>query len=149
MSIQRFISITAAAAVLALPALPAFAGGSIGGGFYTSGGSGVSATGGGVLLGTNASIPVLPASVGITGFAPIARGGGYAVTVDGAFAAGAGNALGVGYGVGQFGGAHSGGTLTAFVDHRIAPLTSIELRGYHTTSAGGGTAGIVALKFSL
>ncbi len=102
-----------------------------------------------MLLSTGASIPVIPVSVGLTGFAPLAKGGGYALTLDGSFAAGGGTALGVGYGFGQFGGAHSGGTLTAFLDHRVAPLTTIELRGYHTTAAGGGTAGVLALKFSL
>jgi hypothetical protein len=149
MSTKHLIAIIATAISLSVSAAPAFAEGSIGAGVYTSGGNGSSATGGGVLLGTGASIPVLPVSVGLTGFVPIATGGGYAVTLDGTFAAGGGNALGVGYGFGQFGGAHSGGTLTAFLDHRVAPLTTIELRGYHTTAAGGGTAGVLALKFSL
>lgn len=149
MSLQRSFAIISIALATLFTSGPALAQGSIGGGVYSSGGNGLSATGAGVLLGTGASIPVLPVSVGLTGFAPIAHGGGYAVTLDGAFAAGSGTALGVGYGFGQFGGAHSGGTLTAFIDHRIAPLTTIELRGYQTTAAGGGTAGILALKFSL
>ncbi len=149
MSTKQLIAVAAAAISLSLTAAPALAEGSIGGGVYSGGGNGLNATGGGVLLGTGAGIPVIPVSVGLTGFAPLAKGGGYAVTLDGTVAAGGGSALGVGYGFGQFGGAHSGGTLTAFLDHRVAPLTTIELRGYHTTTAGGGTAGILALKLSL
>ncbi len=149
MSSKAFLSLFAVTLACLLNAAPAFAEGSIGGGVYSSGGNGLSATGGGLLLGTGAGIPVIPVSVGLTGFAPLARGGGYAVTLDGTAAVGGGSALGVGYGFGQFGGAHSGGTLTAFLDHRIAPLTTVELRGYHTTAAGGGTAGVLALKFSL
>jgi len=149
MSFKPFFAILACALACFFTAGPAFAQGSIGGGVYSSGGNGLTATGGGLLLGTGASIPVIPVSVGLTGFAPLAKGGGYAVTLDGTFAAGAGNAIGAGYGFGQFGSAHSGGTLTAFLDHRVAPLTTLELRGYHTTAVGGGTAGLLALKFSL
>lgn len=149
MSLKTFFTFLTCSLACLLTASPAFASGSIGGGVYTSGGNGLNATGGGVLLGTGASIPVIPVSVGLTGFAPLAKGGGYAATLDGTFAAGAGNALGVGYGFGQFGGAHAGGTVTAFIDHRVAPLTTIELRGYHTTAVGGGTAGVLAVKFSL
>lgn len=148
MSLKSFFAVLACSLACFFTAAPAFAA-SIGGGVYTSGGNGLTATGGGVLLGTGASIPIIPVSVGLTGFVPLAKSGGYAVTLDGTFAAGGGNALGVGYGFGQFGGARSGGTATAFLDHRIAPFTTIELRGYHTTAVGGGTAGLLAVKFSL
>ena len=149
MSLKSFLAPLAATLLCLFTASPAFAAGSIGGGVYSSGGNGLNATGGGLLLGTGASIPIVPVSVGLTGFAPLAKGGGYAVTLDGTVYAGEGSALGVGYGFGQFGGAHSGGTLTAFLDHRVAPLTTVELRGYHTTTSGGGTAGLLALKFSI
>ena len=135
--------------VLACTAVaPALAGGSIAGGVYTSGGNGTAATGAGVMLSTSNAVPLVPVSVGLTGFAPLARGGGYAVTADGRFALG-GDALGVGYGVGQFGGAHSSGVATAFFDHQVAPLTSIELRGYFPTGTHAATAGFLGLKFSL
>lgn len=141
-------SLAAIAAIILASAAPAFAQGSIGGGVYTSGGNGTSSTGAGVLLSSGVGVPLVPVSVGVTGFVPIAKGGGYAVTLDGTVAAG-NNAFGVGYGFGQFGGAHSGGTATLFFDHKLAPLTTLELRGYQTTTSGGGTAGLLALKFSL
>lgn len=137
-----------AALVVASIAAPALAGGSIGGGVYTTGGNGTSSTGAGVLLSSTAGIPLVPVTVGVTGFAPLAKGGGYAVTLEGTFASGD-NAFGVGYGVGQLGGARSGGTATAFYDHKLAPFTTLELRGYQTTTTGGGTAGLLAVKFSL
>jgi hypothetical protein len=127
---------------------PALASGSVAGGIFSQSGNGQSSTGAGVLLSTSSAVPVLPVSVGVTGFVPLAKSGGYAVTVDGTFALG-GNAIGVGYGLGQFGGARAGGTGTLFFDHRIAPLTSIELRGYSTTGTRGVSAGLLAVKFSL
>lgn len=144
-------SLLAGAATLALAcacAAPAFAQGSVGGGIFTQSGNGQSSTGAGVLLSSSDPVPILPATVGITGFLPLARGGGYAVTVDGKFSF-VNNAIGVGFGVGQFGGAHAGGTATVFVDHKIAPLTSIELRAYRTLGAQGATAGFAGLIFSL
>lgn len=148
MTFKHLITTAAASAFIALSAAPALAAGSIGGGIYSGGGNGQTATGAAILLGTSAGIPAVPVSVGVTGFAPLARNGGYALTLDGTFAVGS-DAFGAGYGVGRFGGAASGGTLTAFYDHRVAPLTTFELRGYKTTAAGGGTAGFIGLKFSL
>lgn len=121
---------------------------SIGGGAFTAGGNGQSATGGAVILSTSSAVPVVPVSIGLTGFVPIASGGGYAVTADGRFAFG-GDALGVGAGFAQFGGAHSGGTVTAFYDHKLAPLTSLELRGYFPTGSREATAGFLGLKVTL
>lgn len=145
---RQILSLIAASAATLALASPALAQGTIGGGVYTSGGNGQSASGAAIELGTTAGIPVVPVSVGLTGFAPLARGGGYALTLDGTVAFKS-DAVGVGYGVGQFGGARSGGTLTAFYDHQLAPLTTIELRGYRTMTGGGGTAGYVGLKFSI
>ncbi|HTU70386.1 MAG TPA: hypothetical protein VMF11_08680 [Candidatus Baltobacteraceae bacterium] len=127
---------------------PAFAGGSVAGGLYTETGNGASATGPGIMLGTTSAMPLLPATIGLTGFLPLARGGGYAATVDGTFSF-VNNAIGIGYGIGQFGAGHSGGTATAFLDHKIGPLTSLELRAYRTMGAYGAAAGFVGLKFSL
>jgi hypothetical protein len=127
---------------------PALAAGSIGGGIYTQSGNGSSSTGGGAIISTSAPVPVVPIQVGVTGFVPLAQGGGYAVTVDGTFSF-VNNAIGVGYGIGQFGAGHSGGTATGFLDHKIAPFTSIELRGYVTTGTKGSTAFFGGLKFSL
>jgi hypothetical protein len=126
----------------------ALAQGSAGGGVLTESGNGQSSTGGALFIGTGAAIPVVPVEVGVTGLVPLITGGGYAVTVEGRFAF-AGNALGVGYGIGRFGNAPAGGTLTAFLDHRVAPLTSVELRLYRTTGAQGTTAGFLGLRFSL
>ncbi len=142
-------SMAAAGAMLALCAAPAIAQGSIGAGVYAGSGNGQSSTGAAIVIGTSASIPVVPVSVGVTGFAPLARGGGYALTVDGTFAASKSDAFGVGYGIGQFGESKAGGTFTLFYDHRLAPLTTLEIRGYKTAVAGGGTAGFVGLKVSL
>lgn len=143
-----FRTVLAFALLAATASAPAFAQGSVGGGVFTQSGNGQSSSGGGVLLSTSSAVPLLPASVGLTGFVPIASGGGYAVTVDGRFALGK-DAVGVGYGIGQFGAAHSGGTATLFFDHRIAPLTSIELRAYRTMGGQGATAGFAGVKFSI
>ncbi len=147
MTFKTIFSAAAAAAVL-FSAAPALAAPSIGGGVYTSSGDGQSASGAAIELGTSAGIPAVPVTVGLTGFVPLARGGGYAITLDASFSTG-NDAFGAGYGVGQFAGARSGGTITAFYDHRIAPLTTLELRGYKTVAAGGGTAGFLGVKFSL
>jgi hypothetical protein len=145
----RFLKHSALATIIAgAISAPAFAGGSAGAGVFTQSGNGSSSTGGAVLLSTSNALPVLPASIGLTGFAPLAKGGGYAVTLDGSFAIGK-DAIGVGYGLGQFGAAHSGGTATVFFDHRVAPFTAIELRGYRTNGANGATAAFAGLKFSL
>ncbi|HET9030335.1 MAG TPA: hypothetical protein VFN49_09160 [Candidatus Aquilonibacter sp.] len=143
---KRFAAI--AALILASSTVPALAQGSIGGGVYTSSGNGTTSSGAGVLLSSGVGVPLVPFSVGVTAFAPIAKGGGYAATVDGTFAAGK-NAVGVGYGFGQFGSARAGGTATLFFDHQLAPFTTLELRGYQTTKSGGGTAGFLGLKFSM
>ena len=149
MRISRIASIaTAGFAAALLATAPAFADISGGGGGFVGNGNGLSTSGAAVFLSTDKAVPVLPASVGLTGFAPLARGGGYAVTVDGRFAA-LGNAFGVGYGIGRFGGARAGGTFTAFFDHSIAPLTSLELRGYQTTGANSATAGFLGVRFSI
>ena len=149
MNYRRLTRTALFAAGVALSATaPALAQISLGAGGFASGGSGQSSNGGAVFLGTGASVPVIPVSVGLTGFVPLARNGGYAVTLDGRFAA-AGNAFGIGYGLGQFAGSRSGGTFTAFIDHRIAPLTSLELRGYQTTGSGSATAGFLGVRFSL
>ncbi len=143
-----FPSLACAAALTALTSLPAQADVSAAGGLFTQSGNGQSSTGTAVLLSSGRSVPIVPVSIDATGFASLARGGGYALTLEGRFAA-AGNAIGAGYGVAQFGGAHSGGTFTAFLDHTIAPLTSLELRGYRTTGASGATAAFLGLRFSL
>lgn len=127
---------------------PAFAAGSIAGGVYVENGNGQSVTGGGVLLSTTSPLPLLPATIGLTGFLPLARGGGYAVTVDGTFSF-VNNALGLGYGIGQFGGARGSGTATAFLLHKIAPFTSVELRAYFPAGSHAATAGFLGLRFSL
>ncbi len=149
MSFKHLISLAATGAVLACSASPAFAQGSIGGGVYAGSGNGRSTTGAAIMIGSTAGIPLVPFTLGVTGFAPLARGGGYALTLDGTFAASKTDAFGGGYGVGQFGNAASGGTLTAFYDHRLAPFTTLEVRGYKTMAAGGGTAGFIGLKVSL
>jgi hypothetical protein len=147
--LTRIFTIALAAVALAASlGAPALAQGSIGGGIFTESGNGQSSTGGGLLLSTSAAVPVLPVSVGLTGFGALSKGGGYAVTLDGAFLVGK-DAVGVGYGIGQFGAGHSGGTGTIFFDHKIAPLTSIELRAYRTMGAQGSTAGYAGVKFSL
>lgn len=138
----------AVAGLLATTAAPVLAAGSIGGGLYAGGGNGQSTTGAAILIGTSAGVPVVPVSVGATAFAPLARGGGYALTLDGTLAYGK-DAFGAGYGIGQFGGARAGGTLTAFYDHQLAPFTTLELRGYKTVAAGGGSAAFLGVKFSL
>jgi hypothetical protein len=147
--VTRIVQATlAAGALAACLTAPAIAQGSVGGGIFTESGNGQSSTGGGILLSSSAAVPVLPVSVGLSGFGVLAKGGGYAVTLDGAFLVGK-DAIGVGYGIGQFGAAHSGGTGTIFFDHKIAPLAAVELRGYRTTGAEGGTAGYLGVKFSL
>ncbi len=128
-------------------AAPAVAGVSAGGGLFASGGNGSSSSGAAVLISSGRAVPVLPAELDITGFAPLARGGGYAQTLEGRFGM-AGNAIGAGYGIGQFGGSGSGGTFTAFLDHGIAPFTSLELRGYQTTGSNSATAGFLGVRFS-
>lgn len=145
----RIISTGAATLALALLAWTnASAQVAVGGGVTTQSGNGSSSTGAGIIVSTGQAVPILPVSIGVTGFVPLVTGGGYALTLDGRFSAG-GNAFGVGYGVGQFGAGHSGGTGTIFLDHKIAPLTSIELRGYKTMGSQGSTAALLAIKFSL
>jgi hypothetical protein len=129
-------------------ALPAAASVSAGGGFFTAGGNGSSSTGGAVLLSTGAGVPVVPLEFDLSGFVPIASHGGYAVTAEGRFGAG-GTAIGAGYGISQFAGGHSGGTATVFLDSKVAPLTSVELRGYIPTFSHGATAGFLGLRFTL
>ncbi|HUA09516.1 MAG TPA: hypothetical protein VMA98_09600 [Candidatus Acidoferrales bacterium] len=143
--VRTFLGMLAFAAVTGGTAL---AGGSIAGGIYSESGNGQTATGGGVLLSTTSTLPLLPATIGLSGFAPLARGGGYAVTVDGTFSF-VNNAIGIGYGIGEFGGAHASGTATAFVLHKIAPLTSVELRGYFPMGSHAATAGFLGLRFTL
>ncbi len=138
---SAFVMIVAATA-------PALAGGSVAGGVFTQNGNGQSGTGGGVLLSTTDSMPILPATLGLTGFVPLAKGGGYAVTAEGTFSF-VNNAIGVGYGVGQFGGAHASGTFTGFLLHQIAPRTSLELRAYIATGSHAVTAGFFGLRFNL
>ena len=149
MNIAKRMTILAAALALACAtATPALAGGSAGAGIFTQSGNGQSSTGAGLILSSSNGVPVIPVSVGLTGFVPLASGGGYAVTVDGKFSFGR-NAIGAGYGIGQFGAAHSGGMATLFLDHKIAPLTTFELRGYRTMGGQGATAGFAGLTFSL
>ena len=149
MNLSRFTSFALAAALFTgVTAAAARADISAGGGVYTSSGNGASSGGPAIFLSTGKAVPVLPASVDLTGFAPLGRNGGYAVTLEGRFAA-AGNAIGAGYGIGQFGGARAGGTFTLFLDHAIAPLTSIELRGYQTTGSSSSTAGFLGVRFTL
>jgi hypothetical protein len=147
---RAVIALSTFLAVLASACAPAFAGVSAGGGFFTESGNGSSSSGAGLFLSTGAGVPVLPAEVDLTGFVPLATRGGYAVTLEGRFTLpGTGTALGAGYGIGQFGAGHSSGTFTAFLDSRIAPLTSIELRGYFPSAAQASTAGFLGLRFSL
>jgi hypothetical protein len=127
---------------------PALADGSIAGGVFTQSGNNQSGSGGGVLLSTTSPLPILPATLGLTGFVPLAKGGGYAVTADGTFSF-VNNAIGIGYGVAKFGSGNSTGTVTAFLLHKIAPFTSVELRAYVPTGANGATAGFLGLRFSL
>ncbi len=149
MNFSRVIStFVAAVACAAFASAPALADISAGGGVFAGSGTGQSTSGAAVFLSTGKAVPVVPASIDLTGFAPLARGGGYALTLEGRFAA-LGNAVGAGYGVGQFGGSRSNGTFTVFVDHAVAPLTSLELRGYQTTGADSATAAFLGLRFSL
>ncbi|HEX8806875.1 MAG TPA: hypothetical protein VF741_07990 [Candidatus Aquilonibacter sp.] len=134
--------------MLATATAPALADGSVAGGAFTQSGNGQSGTGGGVLLSTTDSMPILPATIGLTGFVPLAPGGGYAVTVDGTFSF-VNNAIGIGYGIGQFGGAHASGTFTGFLLHQIAPRTSLELRAYVASGSHAVTAGFFGLRFNL
>jgi hypothetical protein len=136
------------AGAVGFSAAPARAGISAGGGFLTAGGNGTSENGGALFLSTGSGVPIVPVELDLTGFAPLISHGGYAVTVEGRFGF-KGNALGVGYGISQFGQAHSGGTATAFFDTKIAPLTSLELRGFFPTGTRMSTAGFVGLRFSL
>ena len=147
--LARIFSASILTALLgAMLSAPALAAGSIGGGIYTQSGNGQSSTGGGVIVSTSTSVPLVPIGIGVTGFVPIAQGGGYAITADGTFSF-VNNAIGIGYGIGQFGAGHSGGTATGFLDHKIAPFTSLELRAYVTTGTKGSTAFFGGIKFSL
>lgn len=141
-------SAIAALAMMLVATAPALAAGSLGGGIYTQSGNGQSSTGGGIMISSSSPVPLVPIAVGVTGFVPLAQGGGYAVTVDGTFSF-VNNAIGFGYGIGQFGAGHSGGTATGFVDRKIAPYTSLEFRAYVTTGTKGSTAFFGGIKFSL
>jgi hypothetical protein len=147
LSKTSFIASLVLAAVCTVAA-PAAASVSAGGGFFAAGGNGTSSTGGGIVLSTGAAVPVIPVSLDLTGFVPISSHGGYAVTAEGRFSIG-GAAIGAGYGISQFAGDHSGGTATVFLDSKIAPITSLELRGYIPTFSKGATAGFLGLRFSL
>lgn len=101
------------------------------------------------MISSGKSVPVLPAEVQFTGMVPLTNNGGYALTAEGRFSA-MGTYGGVGAGVGQLGGnGDTSGLLTAFVGKGIAPLTSVELRGYKETRASGGSAVFAGLRFSL
>jgi hypothetical protein len=135
-------------AILVAATAPALAGGSVAGGAFTQSGNGQSGTGAGVLLSTTNSLPILPVTFGLTGFVPLAKGGGYALTAEGTFSF-VNNAIGIGYGIGQFGGAHASGTFTGFLLHQIAPRTSLELRAYVASGSHAVTAGFFGLRFAL
>ena len=129
-------------------AAPAAADISAGAGGFTQSGNGSSQTGGALFLSTGKAVPILPAEVELTGLVPVGPKGGYAVTLEGRAGA-AGSYVGAGYGLGQFGGSTTSGTFTAFVGTKVAPFTSIELRGYKTTGSNSGSAAFLGLRLSI
>ena len=120
-----------------------------GGGFISDS---PSLTGGAVLVSSAASVPALPIELQATVLVPIVSNGGYAVTgeVRGLSGGGFGGAyVGAGVGIGDLSATReTGPVLTAFVGKPIAPFSTLELRIYKGTQAGGATAGFVGIRFS-
>lgn len=144
--------LVAAAAVLALAAIPlqAPASVSIAGGAVVR--NNPSQTGLAAVVSSGASIPEVPLELQGSLFVPLAGKGGYAATAEirGFTGGGYGGAyVGAGAGIGTLSSDGSSGTVfTVFAGKSIAPLTSIELRLYKQTQTAGATAGFVGLRFS-
>jgi hypothetical protein len=123
---------------------------SVAGGGYIS--SNPSESGGAVLVSSAASVPALPIQLQATVLVPITEQGGYAVTAEirGLSGGGFGGAyVGAGVGIGDLSvDRQSGPVVTIFAGKPIAPQTTVELRLYKGTRAGGSTAGFVGLRFS-
>jgi hypothetical protein len=146
---RSLYSLFACALSVSLFVAPAGAGTISGGaGLFTQSGNGASSTGGAVFLSSGRAVPVLPASIDVTGLLPLGGKGGYALTVEGRAGA-AGFYGGAGVGVGQLGGAKSTGIFTAFVGAKVAPFTSLELRGYTAAGNTGANAALLGLRFQL
>ena len=145
---MRHIGIAASflLAALAASALPAAADVSAGGGLWAQ--TSPNATGAAVLESTGKAVPVLPAEVDLTGLIPLTAGGGYALTLE-ARTGLAGFGAGAGIGAGRIGNGGTGGVATAFIDMSVAPLTSVELRGYKALRAGGSTALFFGVRVSI
>lgn len=133
---------------LAIASAPARADVSAGAGVWSQSGGTRNSTGAAALISTGRAVPVLPAEVQFTGLIPLANGGGYALTAEGRAGA-AGFYGGAGAGIGRLGGNDAAGVLTAFVGKGVAPLTSVELRGYKETRSGGASAVFAGLRFSI
>jgi hypothetical protein len=149
---QRMLPVAFAACItLALSSCPARADISIAGGGYTS--TSPSQTGGAVMLSSGASIPSTPVELQGTLTAPIAKQGGYALTVEvrGFTGGGRGGAyVGAGVGFGNLSVDKStGAVFTIFGGKSIAPHTSVEIRLWKQTNDTGATAGFLGFRFSL
>ena len=146
------VTTLAAAAAVALSALPARAPASVsiaGGGVIRNN---PSQTGLAAIVSSGANIPAVPLELQGSFFVPLTGKGGYAATAEirGFTGGGYGGAyVGAGAGLGTLSSDGSSGTVfTIFAGKSIAPLTSIELRLYRQTQATGATAGFVGLRFS-
>jgi len=119
-----------------------------GAGIWSQTGGSKNSTGTALMISTGKAVPATPAQVQFTGLIPLTNNGGYAATAE--LRAGAlGTYAGAGAGVGQLGGNNTSGVLTAFVGTHIAPLTSLELRGYKETRSSGASALFAGARFSL
>ncbi len=120
-----------------------------GGGFLTGS---PSQAGAAVLVSSAASVPAIPVALQATLLVPLTPHGGYAVTgeVRGLSGGGFGGAyIGVGAGIADLSANHTPGPVfTAFVGKPIAPNSTLELRIYQGTQAGGATSGFVGIRFS-
>jgi len=145
----RFLPVATLAALVALPA-PAMASVSIAGGGLTT--NAPSSTGGAIILSTGASIPAVPLEVQASLMTALVSGGGYTLTgeIRGFTGGGFGGAyIGGGAGLGNLNLSHATGPVfTVFAGKSVAPFTSVELRVYRQTNAGGATAGFAGLRFS-
>ncbi|HEY8314159.1 MAG TPA: hypothetical protein VIG51_08265 [Candidatus Baltobacteraceae bacterium] len=144
-SVYTLLACALCAVASVAPALADISGGA---GIITQSGGGSSSTGPAVFLSSGKSVPIVPASVDVTGLLPLGGKGGYAVTLEGRVGA-AGIYGGAGYGIGQLGGAQSTGVFTAFVGTKVAPLTSVELRGYKASGNNGASAAFIGVRFSI
>ena len=105
------------------------------------------------MLSSAASVPALPIQLQGTVLLAATEHGGYAVTGElrGLSGGGFGGAyVGAGAGIGTLSAdLRTGPVVTVFAGKPVGPLTTIELRLYKGTQAGGTTAGFLGLRFSL